>query len=280
MGTIPGSRWFNRSQNVEAVIAAARTVGANPSLILGKYIEWADLQDFDFDKKTNFENIVRLRVPLTNAAYQRLRQRKNSLTGTHLFTLRSESRIAINLGNESILETNIALHPLFGFPVLAGSAIKGVTRHYVEENKLDLGTDDPEIWQIFGHPTKAPQGVTLRESDLQEGDVVFQDAWPATCNQNQNLGQYLELEIMTPHYPNYYQGRQWPSDNQDPTPIPFLVIKKDVIFEFALALSAKGRARRGATAAAILRQVEQWLRLALGTYGLGAKTGSGYGYFA
>lgn len=273
MSPIPGSRWFSRQQNLRAINDAARSVGANASLLLGKYVEWADLQGFDYNKNAHFEKILSLRVPLTNAAYQRLRQRQNSLPGTHIFTLRSESRIAINLGNESILETNVSLHPYFGFPVLPGSAIKGVTRHYVEENKIDLGTNDQEIWQIFGHPTNPPA-----EATLQEGDVVFLEAWPSSFNQN--LGQYLELEIMNPHYPKYYQERQWPSDNQDPIPIPFLVIRKGVNFAFALALSTKGQAQRRITAATILSQVEQWVRQALGTYGLGAKTGSGYGYFA
>ena len=46
------------------------------------------------------------------------------------FTLRAASRVIVGLGAESVLETSIRLHRVYGFPILPGSALKGLTRAY------------------------------------------------------------------------------------------------------------------------------------------------------
>jgi CRISPR type III-B/RAMP module RAMP protein Cmr6 len=45
-------------------------------------------------------------------------------------TLRAASRVVVGLGAESVLETSIRLHRVYGFPILPGSALKGLTRAY------------------------------------------------------------------------------------------------------------------------------------------------------
>jgi len=45
-------------------------------------------------------------------------------------TLKPDWRLIVGLGNESIYETSMTLHHIYGFPYIPGSAIKGVTRNY------------------------------------------------------------------------------------------------------------------------------------------------------
>jgi len=46
------------------------------------------------------------------------------------FTLRAASRVIVGLGAESVLETSIRLHRIYGFPIIPGSALKGLARAY------------------------------------------------------------------------------------------------------------------------------------------------------
>ncbi len=66
--------------------------------------------------------------------------------------LRPEWRLVIGLGSESVYETGLTLHHIYGFPYIPGSAIKGVTRHHVVTSFLaelfqkdDLGVLDKTI---------------------------------------------------------------------------------------------------------------------------------------
>lgn len=40
-------------------------------------------------------------------------------------------RLVVGLGNESVYETSMTLHHVYGIPYIPGSAVKGITRHYV-----------------------------------------------------------------------------------------------------------------------------------------------------
>ena len=48
-----------------------------------------------------------------------------------IFKLRTKSRLVIGLGDESVYETSIRLNRNYGVPYIPGSALKGVTKHYV-----------------------------------------------------------------------------------------------------------------------------------------------------
>ncbi len=47
-------------------------------------------------------------------------------------TLRAASRVIVGLGAESVLETSIRLHRIYGFPIIPGSALKGLARAYAK----------------------------------------------------------------------------------------------------------------------------------------------------
>jgi CRISPR-associated protein Cmr6 len=170
------------------------------------------------------------------------------------FTLRAASRVIVGLGTESVLETSIRLHRIYGFPIIPGSALKGLARAYAElvEGKNE---NDPLFAGIFG---KSPP-------DAQAGQVIFFDAIPANPD---NLK--LELDVMNPHYAPYYQdgqGTQPPADYHNPVPVFFLTIGRGSEFIFAIA-SQK---------ADLASKAEDWLKRALKEMGVGAKTVAGYG---
>lgn len=166
-------------------------------------------------------------------------------------TLRADSRVIVGLGTESVLETSIRLHRVYGFPIIPGSALKGLARAYAElvEGKNE---SDPLFADIFG---KSPP-------EAQSGKVIFFDAIPANPA---NLK--LELDVMNPHYALYYQGTAPPADYHNPVPVFFLTVGPGSEFIFAVASRKK----------CLAEKAQEWLTEALTKMGVGAKTVAGYG---
>jgi CRISPR-associated protein Cmr6 len=101
------------------------------------------------------------------------------------------------------------------------------------------------------------------------GWVVFFDAAPR--------GRVaMALDIMNPHYPQYYRGGDSsPHDADNPTPIQFLAVDRGVSFGFAVA-PRQTAVKRQVQAAEIAKE---GMTRALRQFGIGAKTTSGYGRF-
>ena len=169
------------------------------------------------------------------------------------FTLCAASRVIVGLGAESVLETSIRLHRVYGIPIIPGSALKGLARAYARlvEGKKE---NDPLFTDIFG---KSPP-------EARAGKVIFFDAIPANPA---NLK--LELDVMNPHYAPYYQRGDPPADYHNPVPIFFLTIGAGSEFLFALASRDKGLAEHAMN----------YLQKGLTELGIGAKTTSGYGFW-
>lgn len=189
------------------------------------------------------------------------------------FELAIDWRMVVGLGGETVLETDLTLHHLYGIPVIPGSALKGLTRAYATQEKKEyfikykpeeekrasekIDDDHPEIKQIFGEQDKA-------------GTVIFFDAMPVN-----GRAQY-EVDIMNPHYPDYYRSLESknitpPANDQSPNPVMFLTIAHTT-FAFALA-------PRDPSNEQDVKLARIWLQEALQKYGVGGKTSAGYGYF-
>jgi len=80
---------------------------------------------------------------------------------------------------------------------------------------------------------------------------------------------------MNPHYGPYYTGKKPPADYYNPTPISFLVLE-DAKFTFYLGVKNKLIALEKGK---LLNKAEEWVKSALTSYGIGAKTALGYGLF-
>jgi CRISPR-associated protein Cmr6 len=96
------------------------------------------------------------------------------------------------------------------------------------------------------------------------GQAIFHDAIPAAK-------PTLEVDVMTVHYPKYYQGSEPPADTQSPTPIPFLTVGQT---PFWFAVGWHGKASQAAYDKAVA-----FLKFGLTEFGAGAKTAVGYGHF-
>ncbi len=165
-------------------------------------------------------------------------------SGGRLLCVRTTSRLVTGLGRAHPVENGFAWHPILGTPYLPGSSLKGLLRAWAQST----GDVDARLG--------TPKG---------RGDVMLLDALPLVPVQ-------LELDVMTPHYGDYYGSHQPPGDWMSPTPVPFLVVAPGAAFHFALI-------PRGEQARASLDEIERWLLGALGELGAGAKTAVGYGLF-
>ena len=136
-----------------------------------------------------------------------------------------------------------------------------MTRHYCEE----FGSvGDDLIKTIFGNPPD--------DNDAEEGCIIFLDAWPENIKDT----GFFEIDGLTTHYSEYYQGDKLPTDNQQTVPVNFLAVKKEIPFEFTIAPSSKCQ---GNKADSLISQTKNLIIGALKNFGAGAKTGSNYGYF-
>lgn len=254
----------------------------NPALIFEKYFLWGvTFNGFPSHSPNKYENmrfehfnkILGYKIPLSNTQYNYLKNRKNLLPETRSFLLNTKTRVIVNHGDESIFENSIALHPYYGFPIIPGSAIKGVTSHYCKEFE---NLDRSSMEQIFGVSSFEKNS---KEKNSKKGSILFFDAWPVSINQKQHMNDFFELDVFTQHYQSYYTNYKkniFPGDNQDPVPVYFLAVKKGVEFEFSIAPSSECS---NENLQIDLEYVEGLIRSALKTSGIGAKTGSSYGYF-
>lgn len=207
------------------------------------------------------------------------RRRERALQGTGLLLeklpMTPQWRFVVGLGQESVYETSLTLHPVYGFPFIPGNAIKGLVRNTIisevfagdeKEALADTGFRAIFGWTNYGTPSS------------QRGLVHFFDAYPATA-------PHIVPDIINPHYAPYYQdasGRTPPGDYYNPVPVFFLTVERtEMLFYLGINPAANQVITAGELAGQdYLSTTGKWLRLALGEYGIGAKTAVGYGCFA
>jgi len=114
-------------------------------------------------------------------------------------------------------------------------------------------------------------GQKLRDEVRNRGALRFWDVIPEPA------GGKLAVDIMTPHYGDYYQGKTTPHDSGQPNPILFLTVPPGSRFEFfvqchSAALPESLRDSWQTLLETAFQQAFDWL-------GFGAKTAVGYGQF-
>lgn len=188
--------------------------------------------------------------------------------------LQIDWRLAIGLGTESVYETSINLHPVYGFPYIPGQAVKGITRSWVIVEYF--GEDEKKAFQnkVFCHLFGCPKESLLKEE--HQGSLVFFDAYPTAKPK-------LKVDIMNPHYGPYYSEGKPPADYYNPTPIPFLTVE-DTHYQFILGIRESDNMEGeefGETKAkkSFFELGKKYLKEALTQKGMGAKSAVGYGYF-
>lgn len=202
------------------------------------------------------------------------------------FDLKLQWRLIVGLGASHPQETSMTLHHIFGIPYIPGSALKGASRHYmiwkfVDENEKKLSSllDKSNFVELLEKLNKAlekEENLTVSVGNIsfkdlihifgtqnRQGKIIFFDAYPIEEIK-------LKIDIMNPHYPDYYTKDKPPTDWQNPIPIKFLTVE-DTKFRFYLAAKDKDQN--------LLNHARKILNEALLNYGVGAKTSLGYGLF-
>lgn len=234
-------------------LTAEKLRGIHPGLWMDKYLPNQDEKgkSDQTHRQTHFREVAGLDVsPLYPQFYERWEETLKA-SGASCRKATTQGRLAIGLGDESVLENNITLHRTYGVPYIPGSALKGLASFYVINY---LGSE-------WGKKTKA---YKILFGDTKEaGYITFHDALyvPGTGHP----GGPLHQDIVTVHHPEYYQGKGAPpADWDSPNMIGFLTATGS----FMIALSGS----------------EKWvdatfdiLAYALLTLGIGAKTSAGYG---
>jgi|GEM_PF-6535203 len=180
------------------------------------------------------------------------------------FKLTTASRLLVGLANGTLENAGCTLHPRLGFPVIPGSALKGVARDAAAALNLSHELESC----IFGNQVE-------EKENFRQGDVCFLDAFALVESGTPDL----ELDILTPHYQKYYKQteNQKALDEESPIPNVFPAVCAGITFEFALVATTlrlnDGQARKHLESAATC------LKHALIHHGVGAKTAAGYGYF-
>ncbi len=186
-------------------------------------------------------------------AYQACWQRRAKALGVVAFSARPEWRVVVGLKTNTLLESGMTLHPVYGFPIVPSSALKGVCRLYAEKV---LNRPAEEIDHQLGW---------AEDEDGQRGNLIFLNGVP-------EVPPRLERDVINPIFGAYYRGGDTPPAGYlSPQPSFFLTIGSDSVYRFGVA-SIEG----GEEAA---EQGVQWLRGALEELGVGAKTCAGYGYW-
>lgn len=310
---IPGSREFphiqinldprNRLTGLPAIMGIQGRDLVNISLLLNKFlpvmnaIRLENAMGHNLPPELKEEvNIKHQRLAFTIGFLQRvaplykeLKQRYGRVAENEgSVILATATRLIVGHGGESALESNIALHYLYGFPIIPGSSIKGVTRHYLEEQySKDQNLSEIDIFKPIGDDLSCAKfieqtnlkkfiklvfGESADSDEKSEGEIVFMDAWP------EDLTDLLEVDVLNPHYKEYYEteGSHPPSDTLSPKPHYFLAVRKDKRFSFYIRYSTAVLNRQDK---ALLNCTRLAMVNALKDYGIGGKTGASYGYF-
>ncbi|GAB5047029.1 type III-B CRISPR module RAMP protein Cmr6 [Thermodesulfovibrio sp. TK110] len=241
----------------------------------GKFLEFI-VKEFDnFQKKSNLTNLF-----LERNKYILEVIKKDYFIENFSATL--SWRMVIGLGASHPQETSMTLHHIYGIPYIPASAVKGVTRHWMilkfagelaKSNDYDIKKAIEELQKKLENGDKSfnfsvnninfQDLINIFGTQKEAGKIIFFDAYP--------VGEIkLKLDIMNPHYPDYYSGNTPPADWQSPVPIKFLTVEKT---KFSFYLAAKKDAQD------LLNTAATWLKEALENYGIGAKTSLGYGIF-
>ena len=183
-----------------------------------------------------------------------LRRDDNGSHITAFAQLRTMGRLIVGLGSDSVIETSIAFHRVYGVPYLPGSALKGVARRFARQALGDAWAEGAYAFNVmFG---KTDDNASFR------GLVTFHDALPLPGK------WHLVPDTITVHHSEYYTSTKAnvppPSDGDEPQPVPFLAVTGEFLLPLSGPLAWVGAAKK-------------ILSLALSDCGIGAKTAIGYG---
>lgn len=149
-----------------------------------------------------------------------------------------------------------------------------VARQLARELRRAIPDGEPAPWKHLPHFAGSVSFLPAYPVDLGQTGIV--EGLPVEVPP---LGK-LELDVVTCHHPDYYGQKRdrngnllkpVATDDEDPNPVVFPAVAPGHVFAFAL-LKLRGTE-------ADENNARTWLGCGLQTFGLGAKTAAGYGWF-
>jgi CRISPR-associated protein Cmr6 len=202
------------------------------------------------------EHVHKLRPhigPLLEAHHKRREELWSSLNTKVVRKLNLVAPFVSGLGMAHSLEVGFIWDHNLGVPYLPGTGLKGLARAWAKHWKPM--SDETDFLRIFGDL-----------NDFGAGSIVFHALYPLEPPE-------LRLDLLNPHFKEYYEENKDPGDWCSPTPVFFLTVPPGTTFITAIH-ARPNRAKPGD-----LEKAEQCLLEALANLGAGAKTAVGYGYF-
>jgi len=203
----------------------------------------------------------------------------------------TNSRLIIGLGTDSVLETSLTLHKIFGIPYIPATALKGVVRavkfwNLVKAKDIASNEKSLKVFQekFYGELETSDEDTfkaqLLFGAKNFKGLLLFLDAFPEINNEN-----LFDVDIMNVHYPDYYSKNEPPGDWQQPKPIFFLTVKEEIKFHIAVLFDQYRHERlpkeyKKLDLNNLQAELVKLVSTALSEFGIGAKTRVGYGVLA
>ena len=203
----------------------------------------------------------------------------------------TNSRLIIGLGTDSVLETSLTLHKIFGIPYIPATALKGVVRavkfwNLVKAKDIASNEKSLKVFQekFYGELETSDEDTfkaqLLFGAKNFKGLLLFLDAFPEINNEN-----LFDVDIMNVHYPDYYSKNEPPGDWQQPKPIFFLTVKEEIKFHIAVLFDQYRHERlpkeyKKLDLNNLQTELVDLVSTALSEFGIGAKTRVGYGVLA
>jgi len=250
--TLPGSRQLHARLEARLLLNMAGSVLENAGLGLDRYGL----------------------VPIPGSALKGCARR------TALATLRQWCALGEKPGSDDILTSAAAPFASPADLLLAILRVCGCTdlewEDYDDEKNKgnDLAWACTGQWETLRDEVRVKLNAETKSSDdpapSRRGSVAFLPAYPAKI-----MTQDLELDVLTPHHKEYYSSDDPAAvalDNEDPVPVLFPAVAAGAEYTFTLVPLSSATP-------ALLDYAETWLRTGLTTFGLGAKTAAGYGWF-
>lgn len=212
-------------------------------------------------------------APISALAERQLKNASVLLPFVLPSTFTPDWRLVVGLGGESVYETSMTLHHIYGIPYIPGSSIKGVVRSWIVANVFLPQISEEAKERGSKAEEKAWENKTFVKwfgNQDQVGKITFFDAFPMEAPR-------IEPDVMNVHYQNYYsdnKGRTAPTDCQRTNPIPFLTVSGSP-FQFIVGANKKTLIEDKTIQD---KSIIAWLKDALESHGIGAKTAVGYGY--
>lgn len=233
-------------------------------------------------------------------------------------TMWTTSPLVVGLGQSTTLETAVTLHPLYGFPYIPGSSVKGVARaaaFYAIAEQLGVPGLDNETYLTYrdngrSSPFKLLQDV-LEADDKEKWPNVpalaelLKDNFVSNKNLANDLGQLADVKLFRQVFGWLGQAGQLIFYDAMPAEMPRLTVEvmtphfpkyysqaeaptdadsPNPVTLLTVAsgtpfLFAIGWRYHHKTLETAVSQTAKWLVKGLQTLGMGGKTSSGYGFF-